>query len=255
MAENILTSDLKIKYHEEAIATDFAAFIKVVESRRSVRVYEPVPVPEDIVNRVLDLALLAPNSSNLQPWEFIWVKSAEKNAQLVRACLSQQAAKTAPVLIVCVAKPRAWKKTRLQMLDLLKQQKDAPQLVFDYYGKLVPLVYRTGPLNIFGFLKWILFSIIGFWKVVPRGPYWYSQLREWAVKSTALACENIMLGFRAAGYDSCPMEGFDEVRVKKILDLPRDSHVVMVISAGKRAHGGVYGPQIRFAKDQFIKVI
>ena len=31
----------------------------------------------------------------------------------------------------------------------------------------------------------------------------------WAHKSTALACENLMLSLRAYGYDSCPMEGMD----------------------------------------------
>ena len=124
----------------------------------------------------------------------------------------------------------------------------------DYYGKLVPLVYRTGPLNIFGFFKWIAFSLIGLFKVVPRGPYWYSQLREWSVKSCALACQNMMLSFRAAGYDSCPMEGYDEVKVKKILGLSGGQHVVMVISAGKRAYSGVYGPQVRFDRSQFIEI-
>lgn len=255
MAKNILAQKLNLKYHEEAAPMNFQEFIKVVESRRSIRVYEPTPVPDEVVNKVLDLALLAPNSSNLQTWEFIWIKTEEKKSQLAYACMSQLAAKTAPVLIACIAKPNAWKKTRLQMLDFLKAQKDTPQMALDYYGKLVPLVYRTGPLNIFGFLKWIAFSFIGIWKVVPRGPFSYDQLREWSVKSTALACENIMLGFRAAGYDSCPMEGFDESRAKKILGLGCDSHVVMIISAGKRAQGGVYGPQIRFARDQFVKTI
>jgi nitroreductase len=75
----------------------------------------------------------------------------------------------------------------------------------------------------------------------------------WAVKSTALACENYMLTARALGYDTCPMEGFDSARVTEILNLPCDAHIVMVISLGKRAPNGVYGPQIRFDIKDFVK--
>lgn len=93
---------------------------------------------------------------------------------------------------------------------------------------------------------------MGFFKPVPREPTSNSELKTWAVKTTALACENLMLSLRAAGYDSCPMEGFDGVRVKRILQLPTDAVIVMGISAGKRADNGVYGPQLRFDEDRFI---
>ena len=64
-----------------------------------------------------------------------------------------------------------------------------------------------------------------------------------------------MLSLRAYGYDSCPMEGYDSKRIKKILNLPKDAVVVMVISAGKRAVGGVYGPRIRFDENRFLKKV
>lgn len=78
-------------------------------------------------------------------------------------------------------------------------------------------------------------------------------MRVWSVKTTALACENFMLGMTAQGYDTCPMEGFDEVRVQKLLNLPSDAEVVMVIGCGKRAENGVYGPQVRFDKNLFLR--
>ncbi len=61
-----------------------------------------------------------------------------------------------------------------------------------------------------------------------------------------------MLAFSAHGFDTCPMEGFDSRRVKKILGLPRSSTVVMAISVGKRKPEGVYGPRLRFPSEQFI---
>jgi len=64
-----------------------------------------------------------------------------------------------------------------------------------------------------------------------------------------------MLSLRAYGYDSCPMEGYDSKIIKKLLDLPGDALVVMVIAAGKRAKGGIYGKQIRFDSHRFIKEV
>ena len=77
----------------------------------------------------------------------------------------------------------------------------------------------------------------------------------WATKSTALGCENIMLAARALGYDSCPMEGADSKRIKDILHLGSGAHLVMVISIGKRDEKGVYGEQIRFDRNKFIKIL
>ena len=60
----------ELDYSEPAPEINTEEFIKVVESRRSVRVYTEENIPEEIMQKCLDLALLAPNSSNLQAWEF-----------------------------------------------------------------------------------------------------------------------------------------------------------------------------------------
>ena len=64
-----------------------------------------------------------------------------------------------------------------------------------------------------------------------------------------------MLSLRAFGYDSCPMEGMDSKRIKQLLELPRKAQICMVISAGKRAENGVYGEQVRFDSEHFIKTV
>lgn len=74
----------------------------------------------------------------------------------------------------------------------------------------------------------------------------------WSVKSTALAAQNLMLAFRASGFDSCPLEGLDSSRVKKLLRLPRKAIVVMAIAAGRRDPQRVYGPQLRFDRELFV---
>ena len=64
-----------------------------------------------------------------------------------------------------------------------------------------------------------------------------------------------MLAFRAYGFDSCPMEGMDEQRVKKLLRLPGDAEVVMVVGAGERDTDGVYFPRVKFERENFVKYV
>ena len=64
-----------------------------------------------------------------------------------------------------------------------------------------------------------------------------------------------MMSLVAEGYDSCPMEGFDRKRVKKILNLNRNCHIVMVLGIGKRDPKGIYGKRFRIDEDLVIKKI
>ena len=38
-----------------------------------------------------------------------------------------------------------------------------------------------------------------------------------------------MISMAALGYDTCPMEGFDSVRLKSLLKLPKSAEISMVI--------------------------
>ena len=67
----------------------------------------------------LELTLLAPNSSNLQPWQFYWVRTLSKKNKLIDYCLSQPAAATAQELVVAVARPDFWKINQKRMLEKL----------------------------------------------------------------------------------------------------------------------------------------
>lgn len=247
----------KLGYTEIGEDCNITAFKKVVTSRRSIRVYEPEPIPETIMMDCLNLATLAPSSSNLQPWQFFWVRNVNKKTELVKYCLGQPAAATAPELIVAVARPDFWKTNQQQMLALFTSgQKERASAGFDYYNRIVPLAYNQGFLGIKGFIKKIVLFFIGLKKPTPRGPASHADMRVWANKSTALACQNFMLALRAYNYDSCPMEGMDPIRIQKMLNLPKPAEICMVISAGKRnATQGVYGKQVRFNSEQFIKIV
>ena len=226
-------------------------FRKVVRSRRSVRRFTNEAVPEHVLEDCLDLAMLAPNSSNLQPWEFFVVKTPDLKSRLADACLGQNAAKTAPVLIVVVARTDTWRQHSRMALDQWPEE-NLPGIVKKYYSKIAPLHYNQGPFGLFGVAKKAAGLVVGLTRPVPRGPYSPNEMKIWATKSTALAAENLMLALRAHGYDSCPMEGFDECRVRRLLKLPGKGLVTMVLAAGKRSEKGVYNRQYRFDKEGLV---
>ena len=47
--------------------------IKTIKERRSVRVYTDNPVEKEVIDEILECALMAPNARHLQPWKFIVV--------------------------------------------------------------------------------------------------------------------------------------------------------------------------------------
>ena len=79
--ESIFKKIPDTRYIEPAIETNAAEFEKVVRSRRSTRVYSDESVPESVMRKCLELATLAPNSSNLQCWEFYWVREETGTGQ------------------------------------------------------------------------------------------------------------------------------------------------------------------------------
>lgn len=226
-------------------------FFEVVQKRRSIRRFTEEKIPEGVIKRALEAALLAPNSSNLQTWNFFWVRSDKKRKKLVEYCLGQSAARTAAELVVVTANSKLWSRSNPQLIQYVESIQ-APKPVQDYYKKLMPIMQSAGLLNAFAPIKWILLNTIGLFRPILRGPYGRGGLDEVAIKSAALTCENYVLAMAAQGYQTCMMEGFDEVRVKRLLSLPLAERVVMVIGAGKESESGTWGPQFRIPSDQVI---
>ena len=160
MSKNVFTEmSGKIKGNEafQNIGADYynpKAFIELVNARRSVRKFTAEKIPDNIVEECLDLALLAPNSSNLQTWEFYRLQTEQIKKDVAYACFSQPAATTASELIVCVARPDRWRANCKQMLQTFKSLPiETPKSAVLYYSKLAPFVYTTGFFNILTALK------------------------------------------------------------------------------------------------------
>ena len=79
------------------------SFAAVVKHRAMIRAYKSDPVPEEKIQRLLKYAVRAPSAGNLQPWEFIAVKSPETRAKLAKAAFDQTSVASAPVIIVTCA--------------------------------------------------------------------------------------------------------------------------------------------------------
>ena len=98
-------------------------FAKIVNYRRSVRVYDAqAEIDEQVIQESLELATLSPNSSNMQLWEFVWVSSPEKKEAIAKACFNQSAARTAPHLIIFLTRQDRWKNMAQWNLDNIKKQ-------------------------------------------------------------------------------------------------------------------------------------
>ncbi len=220
-------------------------FFDVIDARRSVRKFKPTLVPDEVIHKALNAALKAPNSSNLQPWEFYWVKSPKKKADLIEACLFQGTAKTASHLVVAVSRLDTWKRNRDILVQQMQESGPLTPQVKDYYFKIIPFIYTQDPFGILSLIKYLGLNIYGLFKPMFRKPVSQADLFEVVTKSTALACENFMLAITAQGFGCCPMEGFDESRVKNILNLNSKSHVVMVLGVGEIDPAGIFGPQYR----------
>jgi len=86
-------------------------FYDVVRKRLSVRSYKPDPVPDEVLNRILDAGRLAPSAKNCQPWKFIVVKDPTIRQALVAACRGQGSVGQAPVVICgCCIEEQVWKR-------------------------------------------------------------------------------------------------------------------------------------------------
>jgi nitroreductase len=232
-------------------------FQRVIEYRRSNRKFDAnTPVPNEVIQTSIERAILSPNSSNMQLWEFHWIQSKEMLETFVPLCLGQSAAQTAQHMVVFVTRKDKWRSRAKWNLDMVKSTIDgepnkAQKMGLNYYGKIMPLVYTNDP---FGFMSLLRRSISFFAGL--RKPFFRTggsaNQRVGVHKSCALAAQTFMLSIAAEGFHTCPMEGFDEKRVKQALKLPRGAEINMIISVGLGTEPGIWGPRMRVPNEEVI---
>lgn len=171
-----------------------------IEERRAVKHYDATyKMPDEDVKKIFKIAQQSPSSFNIQHWRFVNVKDPKVREQIKQAAWGQAQVTDASMLLVVCADVKAWAK------QPSRYWKDAPQMVQD---TLVPMI----------------------------NPFYAGKeqlQRDEAMRSVGLVAQTIMIGAKAMGYDTCPMIGFDHEAVAKIINLPQDHAIGMLLVIGK----------------------
>ena len=171
-----------------------------IRQRRAVKHFDPDHQFSDAeFAQLMDLALQAPTSFNMQNWRFVRVQDPELRAQVRAAAVDQAQVTDASLLFVLCADLKAWQN------EPQRYWANAPKEVQDI---LVP---------------WMK-------------PFYEGKdelQRDEAMRSIGLVAQTMMLSAKAMGYDSCPMIGFDSEKVAELIQLPDDHVVGMLLTIGK----------------------
>lgn len=238
---------------------------EVLNYRRSVRNYQTDNnLDTGKVRHCLEMATLAPNSSNMQLWEFYHITDKELIQKLAYASLSQKAVSTANQLVVFVTRRDLFHRRAKQVLDFQRDnikrnsppERQARRIKKSevYYGTLMPLIYARF-FGLLGLFRKILTVSVSLFRPMFTDASECDQ-RIVVHKSCALAAQTFMIAMANEGYDTCPVEGFDSRRVKKLLNLPSGTEINMIVSCGIRnGNKGVFGDRFRVPFDEVYKKI
>lgn len=236
-----------------------SSFEEIIQRRRSNRKFDAnIEVPDDVIVRSLERSILSPNSSNMQLWEFQWIKDPVLKESFTALCLDQNAARTSKQLVVFVTRKDLWKQRAAWNYNKIKEgingePNTAQKRGLDYYGKIMPLAYRSDIFGITTLIRRALCFFMGLRKPFMRFGGDADQ-RVTVHKSCALAAQTFMLSIAAEGFESCPMEGFDAIRVKRALGLPAGAEINMIIAVGKGTEPGIWGPRYRVQYNEVVVV-
>ena len=238
---------------------------KVLQYRRSVRHFdEEKELDTEKVKRCIELATLAPNSSNMQLWEFYHITDPETMRKLSHACLDQRASETAKQIVVFVTR-RDLHRRRAKAILAFEQgniARNSPKERQEarwkdrlkYYNGLIPFIYSRFFFLLGGFRKLLAGAISLFRPMVTNVSE--SDMRVVVHKTCGLAAQTFMIAMANEGYDTCPLEGFDSRRVKKILKLPHSAEINMVIPCGiRKGTRGIWGERFRVPFEEVYKHI
>jgi len=233
--------------------------LDIILRRRAVKVFDPVDISVETRHQILKAASVAPSSFNSQPYRFYWVQSPEKLKHAARLCFGQKPAATASALVVAVADIASWRETAqaeiawMRTAGLFSAEKIAEA---EKRMKLGKWFFLQGWFGIFGILKLMILRTIHLWTITGTIPVARKGMFKWAGKSAALACANLMIAAEALGLNTCPMEGFDDLRLAHLVGLsPKNHEILMVIAVGQKSAEHLDRPQWRRPLESTVTVL
>jgi nitroreductase len=207
---------------------------EAVRVRRAVRHFRADPIPDGMLERVLELANWAPSGYNLQPTHFVVVRTAEQKRRLREAALGQAQVEEAPATVVFLGDLNAY---RANLDEILGLDREAGAVTAEYERLLrwvVPFAFAAGPLGILGLAKHAGVALAGLFRPVPDLACLPAARRLWTARQVMLSAMTFMLAASSLGLDTCPMEGFDSRRVRHVVGAPRRFLPCLLVPVGYR---------------------
>lgn len=179
----------------------------VVRSRRSVRDFMPdVEIPKEELMAIIEEAMFAPNSTNLNSWRFLIVTEKEQKEALYEVSMQQPAVKGAAAVIILLGDLTAYTVANADEIS----------------AKAVAQGTMTEEIR----------------QGINENFSWYydvseEQKREWLMLDQGLVAMQLMLSAKDRGYDTVAMSGFETEAVRKLFNI--EDHLVngLIIPIGK----------------------
>lgn len=179
----------------------------VVCSRRSVRDFMPdVEIPKEELMAIIEEAMFAPNSTNLNSWRFLIVTEKEQKEALYEVSMQQPAVKGAAAVIILLGDLTAYTVANADEIS----------------AKAVAQGTMTEEIR----------------QGINENVSWYydvseEQKREWLMLDQGLVAMQLMLSAKDRGYDTVAMSGFKTEAVRKLFNI--EDHLVngLIIPIGK----------------------
>ena len=191
---------------------------QVIRERRSTPSFDGSEMPPHDLRRILEAGIAAPSGYNVQPWRFVVVQSEEQKHKLRAACFNQAKVEEGSAVIACCGDADSWRR-------------DADEIIRMGLEGGMPEGYAVQLKS----------HVESYLSSLNR-----DQMHGWLNKQVALASAFMMLTAESLGYDTAPMEGFEQERVHEILRLPLSYWVVSLLVVGRlkgsdKYDGGRFG--------------
>jgi len=205
---------------------------QAIRERRATPSFDGAPIPAEDLRKILEAGLSAPSGYNMQPWRFIVVQTEEQKKRLRAASYNQGKVEEASVVIVACGDTDGWRK------DL------EPMLAQGLEGGM-PEGYAAQARN-----------------SVPKYLSHFSsdEMHGWLNKMVMIAFTHMMLMAEVMGYDTAPMEGFEQEKVHEVLRLPLSYWVVALLAVGHlkgpdKFNGGRFDMRHTVFSEEFGKIL
>ena len=186
---------------------------EALAERRATPSFDGSPVPDDVLSKIVRAGMEAPSGYNLQPWRFVVVRRAEQKRRLREAAMGQAKVEEAGAVIVCCGDLNA---PRGRDLDEVLAESARHGFSEEQNRKVretIRSVFDAPAGNALG--------------IAP-------DYAVWVNRHVMIAFTTMMWMAEALGYDTAPMEGFFEDKVKSVLSIPDGVRVVALLGIGKR---------------------